>query len=96
MVATTVTPLLVRVVLRRRIGRSFFASWCVSCAMISALEGTSWSLYFEAVLILRRFTSSRVAERLEMRVAMISFSAASFVKLEITEIRFGLRINKLH
>ena len=58
MVATTVTPEMVRVAFLLKIDRSSFASSTESAAIKSAFEGTFSRWYLAAVLIFRRFTSS--------------------------------------
>ena len=60
MVATTITPLMVRVVFLRKIGRSRFNSVGVRWLIKSAFDGTSPSWYFPAVFIFRRFSISLV------------------------------------
>lgn len=80
MVATTVTPLMVRVVLRFRMGMSCFASWGVSWLIMSALEGTLSRWYLPAVLIFSLFTSLRVGLSMASRVVMISRRAVLYVK----------------
>jgi len=76
MVATTVTPLLVRVVFLFRIGNSCFVSVGVSKQIMSALEGTFSRLYLPATLIFNRLTSSRVGDGMESKVLIISRMAS--------------------
>ncbi len=77
MVATTVTPLMVRVVFLFRSDKSCFDSEAVSWLMMSALDGTFSRWYLPAVLIFSRLTSSRVGDCIESRVLMISRRATS-------------------
>ena len=58
MVATTVTPEMVRVAFLLKIGRSNFASSTESTAIKSAFEGTFSRWYLPEVLIFKQFTSS--------------------------------------
>ena len=84
MVATTVTPLLVRVTFLFRIGRSRFVSVGVSKLIMWALEGTFSRLYLPAILIFKRLTSSRVGDDIESKVLIISRRASRF-KLKVPE-----------
>jgi hypothetical protein len=72
MVATTVTPLIVRVVFLLKIGRSCFYSCGVRRLIISEFDGTFSSWCLPAVLIFRRFRSSRVGFGISISVVMIS------------------------
>jgi hypothetical protein len=85
MVATTVTPLIVRVVFRRRSGSRILLSSGVSSLMMSALDGTFWRWYLPAVRILSLLTSSRVGESMLSRVWMISRKATVYVKPVLPE-----------
>ena len=97
MVATTVTPEIVRVVFLRKIGKRYFVSFGVKRLIKSAFDGTSSSWYLPAVFIFRRFNSSRVGFGICIRVFMISRKAEvlSF-KVEGTKIWFRTVIDKLH
>ena len=72
MVATTVTPEIVRVVFLRKMGKRRFASLGVKSLIKLAFDGTSWSWYLPAVFIFKRFTSSQVGWDVFIRVFMIS------------------------
>ena len=96
MVATTVTPEIVRVLFLRKIGKRRFDSLGVKRQIKSAFDGISSSWYLPAVLIFSRLASSRVGFAFSIRVLMISLRAFSSVKVEDTKIRFNLVINKLH
>jgi hypothetical protein len=89
MVATTVTPLMVRVVLRFRSGRSCLDSSGVNWAIMSALDGTFGRWYLPAVRIFSLLTSFRVGDCIESRVAMISLRATFSVKGTIPKILLG-------
>jgi hypothetical protein len=95
MVATTVTPLIVRVVFLRRSGSRILLSSGVSLLMMSALEGTFSRWYLPAVLILSLFTSLRVGDCMESRVWMISRRATVYVKGRYQNYCWGLVIDKL-
>jgi hypothetical protein len=96
MVATTVTPEIVRVVFLRKMGKRRFSSFGVKRLIKSAFDGTSWSWYLPAVFIFSRLASSRVGFAFSIRVLMISLRAFSSVKVEDTKIRLSLVINKLN
>ena len=81
MVATTVTPEMVRVAFLRKTGVRRFVSFGVKRLIKSAFDGTSWSWYLAAVFIFRRFASSRVACGISINVFMISRKAFSFFKV---------------
>ena len=85
-VATTVTPEIVRVVFLRKIGKRRFVSFGVKRLIKSAFDGTSWSWYLAAIFIFRRFASSRVASGISIRVFMISCKAFLSFKVEDTKI----------
>jgi hypothetical protein len=89
MVATTVTPEIVRVVFLRKMGKRRFASFGVKSLIKSAFDGTSSSWYLAAVFIFRRFASSRVGCGISIRMFMISRKAFSFFKVEGTKIWFS-------
>ena len=78
MVATTVTPLMVRVVFLRKIGRSHFDSLGVRRQIKSAFEGTSPSWYFPAVFIFKRLSISPVGCDVSIRMFIISRRATVF------------------
>lgn len=87
MVATTVTPEIVRVFFLRKIGKSRLACCGVKRAINSEFDGTSPSWYFPAVLIFSRLTSLQVGLGISIRVVMISRRATvSSVKVEGTKI----------
>jgi len=87
MVATTVTPEMVRVVFLRKMGKSSFVSLGVRRLIRSVFDGTSSSLYLAATLIFRRFNSLRVEFGLTFNSSMISRRATVLsVKVEGTEI----------
>ena len=97
MVATTVTPLMVRVVFRRKIGRSRFSSGGFRRLIKSAFEGTVSSWYLPAVLIFNRFMSSHVGFGVSINVCIISRSAKVFSgNLKIPEYGLTLQIDKLN
>ena len=81
MVAMTVTPLMVRVALRLRMGRSCFSSCDVKTLIKSAFDGTASRWYLAAVLIFRRLTSSCVGVCIERSAVIISRRATSCVKI---------------
>jgi hypothetical protein len=74
----------VRVIFRRRSGRSLGFSSAFSKRIISALDGTLPSLYSAATLILTRLTSSKVGEGIRIKFSIISLKASFALKLTAT------------
>jgi hypothetical protein len=75
MVATTVTPLIVRVVLRLKMGNKILVSWGVKAAIKSALDGIDAKWYFAATFIFSLFASSCVGLGIVSSASMISRKA---------------------
>jgi len=78
MTAMMVTPEIVRVAFRRRIGRSLRLCLGVNAAIISGFDGTCFRWCLAAVLALRRLTSSWLGLGRSSKAAMISFMASEF------------------
>ena len=81
MVATTVTPEIVRVVFLRKMGKRHLSSLGVKRLIKSELDGTSSSWYLPAVFIFSRFTSSQVGVGISINVFMISCRAVLSFKV---------------
>jgi hypothetical protein len=85
-VATTVTPEIVRVVFLRKMGKRRFVSFGVKMLIKSAFDGTSLSWYLAAIFIFRRFASSCVGFGISISEFMISRKALLSFKVEDTKI----------